>query len=58
MEKILWTQNSISGQATGKYEGRERHLRMCMTSGNQDVFHWLKRNQHKELKYEEKNGIQ
>lgn len=51
MEKILWTQNSTSEQAIGNYEGKGRHLRMCMTSENKDVFHWLKRHQNKELRY-------
>ena len=49
MEKIFWTPNSVFGQSIGRYEERERHLRMCMASGNQYVFHWLKRSQNKEL---------
>ena len=48
MEKIFWTPNSVFGQSIGRYEERERHLRMCMASGNQYVFHWLK-SQNKEL---------
>lgn len=43
MEKILWTQNSISQQAMGKNEGRERPSRMCVASGNKDIFHWLRK---------------
>ena len=57
MEKIFWTPNSVFGQTTGKYEEKERHVRKCMASGNQYVFHWLKRSQNKEFILE-KNGIE
>lgn len=39
--KISQSPNSISEQTIGKYEGRERHSRMCLASGNADVFHRL-----------------
>lgn len=48
MEKIFWTPNSVFGQTIGKYEERERHVRMLMAFGNQYVFHWLKRSQNKD----------
>ena len=49
--------NTEFGQTTGKYEEKERHVRKCMASGNQYVFHWLKRSQNKEFILE-KNGIE
>lgn len=41
--------NSTSDQAIGKYEGRQRHLRICVASGNKEVLHGLKKN--KGLRY-------